>query len=161
MDTDNSIFMYLCFSKTPAFSPGATRSGRSTPKSDGMMVGEGIGMMLLKRLADAERDGDRVYAVIRGIGTSSDGQLKSIYAPRPEGQMLALQRAYAGAGSPRPPSGWSRRTAPAPSAGDLAEVTALCAVFARGRAPNRGSYGARLGQVADRPHQGGGRARPG
>ncbi len=46
-------------------------------------------MLVLKRLDDAERDGDRVYAVIRGIGSSSDGRYKSIYAPRPEGQSRA------------------------------------------------------------------------
>ncbi len=68
--------------------------------ADGMMVGEGIGMVLLKRLEDAERDGDKVYAVIRGIGASSDGRSKSIYAPRPEGQALATQRAYEQAGIP-------------------------------------------------------------
>src|SRR5947199_7097342 len=55
-------------------------------------------MLLLKRLADAERDGDRIYAVIQGIGGSSDGRAKGLTAPRPEGQMLALKRAYAKAG---------------------------------------------------------------
>ena len=89
--------MYMCFSKTPAFS----RNDRPRPfdaNSDGMMVGEGIGMVVLKRLEDAERDGDRIYAVIKGIGTSSDGRYKSIYAPRSEGQELALRRAYERAG---------------------------------------------------------------
>jgi polyketide-type polyunsaturated fatty acid synthase PfaA len=55
-------------------------------------------MMVLKRLEDAERDGDKVYAVIKGIGTSSDGKYKSIYAPRKEGQVAALRRAYDDAG---------------------------------------------------------------
>src|SRR5204863_144254 len=66
--------------------------------SDGTMLGEGIGMVALKRLDDAERDGDAIYAVIRGIGTSSDGRAKSIYAPLAAGQALALRRAYARAG---------------------------------------------------------------
>ena len=97
VDTDNSIFMYMCFSKTPAF----TRGDIPRPfdeQSDGMMVGEGVGMVVLKRLEDAERDGDRIYSVIRGIGTSSDGRYKSIYAPRGEGQERALRRAYEDAG---------------------------------------------------------------
>ncbi len=86
VDTDNSIGAYLCFSKTPAFSKG--EHVRSFDKeSDGMMVGEGIGMVLLKRLDDAQRDGDRVYAVIKAIGSSSDGRFKSIYAPRPDGHL--------------------------------------------------------------------------
>ena len=52
----------------------------------------------LVRFADAERDGDRIYAVIRGLGASSDGKGSSVYAPRPEGQATALTRAYNRAG---------------------------------------------------------------
>ncbi|GGX66512.1 hypothetical protein GCM10010358_21220 [Streptomyces minutiscleroticus] len=92
-DAENTIFMYLCFSKTPAFS----KSGRIRPfdeDADGTLIGEGIGMLALRRLSDAERDGNRIYSVIRGIGSSSDGRFKSIYAPRKEGQMTALRRAY-------------------------------------------------------------------
>ncbi|WP_105968938.1 type I polyketide synthase [Streptomyces geranii] len=92
-DAENTIFMYLCFSKTPAFS----KAGHIRPfdeNADGTLIGEGIGMLALRRLSDAERDGNRVYAVIRGIGSSSDGRFKSIYAPRKEGQMAALRRAY-------------------------------------------------------------------
>ncbi|WP_405625717.1 SDR family NAD(P)-dependent oxidoreductase [Streptomyces sp. NBC_01396] len=92
-DAENTIFMYLCFSKTPAFS----KAGRIRPfdtDADGTLIGEGIGMLALRRLSDAERDGNQIYAVIRGIGSSSDGRFKSIYAPRKEGQMTALRRAY-------------------------------------------------------------------
>ena len=60
--------------------------------ADGLLIGEGVGIVVLKRLADAERDGDRVYAVIRGIGSSSDGRSKSVYAPLPEGQARAPGR---------------------------------------------------------------------
>ena len=67
IDTDNSIASYTCFSKTPAFSK-SDRVRTFDEKSDGMMVGEGLGMVVLKRLADAERDGDRIYAVIKGHG---------------------------------------------------------------------------------------------
>ncbi|WP_306295558.1 beta-ketoacyl synthase N-terminal-like domain-containing protein [Shewanella algae] len=80
--TDNSAYMYMSFSKTPAF----TSDEQIKPfdaDSRGMMIGEGIGMVALKRLDDAERDGDRIYAVIKGVGASSDGKFKSIYAPRP------------------------------------------------------------------------------
>ena len=97
VDTDNSPFTFMCFSKTPAFSK-ADAPRPFDAEADGMMIGEGLGMMMLKRLADAERDGDHVYAVIRGLGASSDGRYKSIYAPRPEGQALALHRAYEDAG---------------------------------------------------------------
>lgn len=97
VDTLNDIFMFMCFSKTPALSP----TGDARPFSDdgdGTVIGEGIGMVVLKRLSDAERDGDRVYAVIRGIGSSSDGRSQSIYAPYASGQARALRNAYKLAG---------------------------------------------------------------
>ncbi|MDF5725421.1 MAG: beta-ketoacyl synthase N-terminal-like domain-containing protein [Rhizonema sp. PD37] len=99
VDTDNTIMGYMCFSKTPAMTPSETAKPFDA-KSDGMMLGEGIGMIVLKRLEDAERDKDTIYAVIKGIGTSSDGRFKSIYAPRLEGQVKALRRAYEDAGFP-------------------------------------------------------------
>ena len=70
-------------------------------------------MLVLKRLADAERDGDRIYAVIKGVGGSSDGRGRSMTAPRLEGQMLALRRAYAQAGVDVPPSVSLKLMAPA------------------------------------------------
>jgi polyketide-type polyunsaturated fatty acid synthase PfaA len=97
VDTLNDIFMFMCFSKTPALSP----TGDCRPfsdQADGTLLGEGLGMVALKRLGDAERDGDRIYAVLRGIGSSSDGRAKSVYAPRPEGQAKAIERAYEEAG---------------------------------------------------------------
>ncbi|NNJ11169.1 acyltransferase domain-containing protein, partial [Chloroflexales bacterium ZM16-3] len=131
VDTDNSPFMYMCFSKTPAFS----RQDSPRPfdaSSDGMMVGEGVGMLVLKRLADAERDGDRVYAVIRGIGSSSDGRYKSIYAPRSEGQARALRRAYVSAGVPATSIGLIEAHGTGTVAGDLCEVQTLREVFGEG-----------------------------
>ncbi|AVH69704.1 type I polyketide synthase [Nostoc sp. 'Lobaria pulmonaria (5183) cyanobiont'] len=97
VDTDNTIMAFISFSKTPAVSPSENVKPFDA-KSDGMMLGEGIGMIVLKRLEDAERDDDKIYAVIKGIGTSSDGRYKSIYAPRKEGQVKALERAYEDAG---------------------------------------------------------------
>ena len=55
-------------------------------------------MVALKRLADAERDGDRIYAVIKGAGGSSDGKAKGLTAPLPAGQLRAMRRAYEQAG---------------------------------------------------------------
>ena len=97
VDTINDIFMHMCFSKTGVLS----HSGDARPFSadaDGTVLGEGIGILVLKRLEDAERDGDRIYALIRGIGSSSDGRSQSIYSPRPEGQARALIEAYRNAG---------------------------------------------------------------
>jgi len=97
VDTLNDIFMFMCFSKTPALSP----TGDCRPfadDADGTMLGEGLAMVALKRLADAEAAGDSIYAVLRGMGSASDGRATSVYAPRPEGQASALRRAYAAAG---------------------------------------------------------------
>jgi len=93
VDTFNDVFMFMCFSKAQAISP----TGDARPfsaEADGTVLGEGVGILVLKRLADAERDGDRIYAIIRGIGTSSDGRSQSIYAPSAAGQARALRNAY-------------------------------------------------------------------
>ena len=121
---DNSPFMYMSFSKTPAF----TTNDDVRPfdeDSKGMMLGEGIGMMAFKRLEDAERDGDRVYAVLKGIGTSSDGRFKSIYAPRPDGQAKALKRAYLDAGFAPETCGLIEAHGTGTIAGDAAEFDGL------------------------------------
>ncbi|MBT3359194.1 MAG: SDR family NAD(P)-dependent oxidoreductase [Rhodospirillales bacterium] len=128
VDALNNIFMYMCFSKTPALSP----TGDCRPFSDaadGTILGEGIGMFALRRLADAERDGNRIYGVIRGIGSSSDGKATSVYAPRPQGQELALRRAYAGAGYGPETVELVEAHGTATKAGDVTEFTALNAVF--------------------------------
>lgn len=134
VDTFNDIFMYTCFSKTPALSP----SGHARPFSvdaDGTTLGEGLGVVILKRLEDAERDGDRIYAVIRGIGTSSDGRGSAIYEPSVAGQEKALLRAYQ-QGDVTPKSielieahGTGTRV------GDAVEVKALRKVFGDGERP--------------------------
>ncbi|MFH1747738.1 MAG: SDR family NAD(P)-dependent oxidoreductase [Planctomycetota bacterium] len=93
VDTLNDIFMFMCFSKSQALS--AKGDARPFSKhADGTVIGEGVGMLVLKRLADAQRDGDRIHAVIKGIGTSSDGRAQSIYAPLADGQAIALRDAY-------------------------------------------------------------------
>jgi acyl transferase domain-containing protein len=128
VDTDNSPFMYLCFSKTPAFSKQQITRPFDI-ESDGMLLGEGIGMMVLKRLEDAERDSDRIYAVIKGIGTSSDGKYKSIYAPRSSGQATALRRAYKEAGFAPHTVGLIEAHGTGTMAGDPAEFAGLNEVF--------------------------------
>ncbi|CAN7252414.1 SDR family oxidoreductase [Pseudoduganella sp. LjRoot289] len=144
VDTLNDIMMYMCFSKTPALSP----SGDCRPFSDaadGTMLGEGIGMFALKRLADAERDGDRVYAVIRGMGTSSDGRATAVYAPLPEGQARAIANAYEAAGYGPETVELVEAHGTGTKAGDLAEFNGLRRVFGDA-APGRSQWCA-LGSV--------------
>jgi polyketide-type polyunsaturated fatty acid synthase PfaA len=138
VDADNSPLMYMCFSKTPAFTKGENpRPFDET--SGGVMIGEGMGMVILKRLEDAERDGDSIYAVIKGIGTSSDGKFKSIYAPRSGGQAKALRRAYADADIDRLSIGLLEAHGTGTAAGDSAEFEGLKEVFTED-APAKSGY---------------------
>lgn len=92
----DSLYTQMGFSQLRALS----RSGRCSPfdeKGDGLVVGEGCGMFLLKRTEDALRDGDNIYAVIRGIGLSNDLG-GSLLAPDSEGQLRAMRAAYQQAG---------------------------------------------------------------
>ncbi|WP_207954714.1 type I polyketide synthase [Saccharopolyspora elongata] len=128
VDTLNDPVMYTCFSKTPALSP----TGDCRPfsdQADGMVLGEGIVLFAIRRLEDAERDGDRIHAVIRGIGTASDGRGSSIYAPVPEGQARALRRAYDAAGYGPETVELVEAHGTGTAAGDAAEFAGLRAVF--------------------------------
>jgi len=92
-DFHNSIHDYLMFASVGALS--ASGKCRSFDNSaDGIALGEGVAVVVLKRLEDAERDGDRIYATINGIAGSSDGKSLGLTAPRKEGQKRALERAY-------------------------------------------------------------------
>ncbi len=96
VDGTTNALCYMCFAKTHALSPDG-HSKSFDDAADGIALGEGLGAMVLKRLADAERDGDNIYAVITGIGSSSDGRNRSLTAPYSAGQLSALERAYADA----------------------------------------------------------------
>ncbi|MFZ0915187.1 MAG: polyketide synthase, partial [Candidatus Korobacteraceae bacterium] len=87
---------FVKFCKIGALS--ATGSRPYAEGADGFVMGEGAAIFLLKRLADAERDGDKIYAVLRGIAGASDGKGKGITAPNPVGQKLAIERGWQNAG---------------------------------------------------------------
>src|SRR6185312_14299219 len=77
------------------------QNGVSQPfnsSSTGILTGQGAGMFALKRLADAQRDGDRVYAVIDGIGLTNDGAGKHLLSPNANGQIGAYEHAYTNSG---------------------------------------------------------------
>ena len=97
VDTDNSIVSFVSFSKTPALSRAQQVRPFDT-NCDGTLIAEGIGMLVLKRLADAVSAGDRIYAVIRGMGASTDGRGTAIYVPRADGQVNAIKAALEQAG---------------------------------------------------------------
>ncbi len=87
---------FVKFCKIGALSATGTRP--YAEGADGFVMGEGAAIFLLKRLADAERDQDKIYAVLRGIGASSDGKGKGITAPNPIGQKFCIERAWHNAG---------------------------------------------------------------
>ncbi|MBK5256819.1 MAG: acyltransferase domain-containing protein, partial [Vicinamibacteria bacterium] len=144
VETFNDIFMYMCFSKTTALS----FSGDCRPfdaKSDGTMLGEGIGLIGLRRLEDAERDGNPIYAVIKGVGSSSDGRAKSIYAPVSSGQAKALRRAYDAAGFGPDTVELIEAHGTGTKAGDAAEFGGLRTVF--GEASRQDTQWCALGSI--------------
>jgi acyl transferase domain-containing protein/phosphopantetheinyl transferase len=125
----HDITLWSVFSQLGALS----RSQRIRPfhrGADGILLGEGTGMVVLKRLADASND--RVYAVIRGSGVASDGRASSLMSPRADGQVLAVERAWRAAGlDPTAPGalGLLEAHGTATPAGDAAEIASLNRVF--------------------------------
>ncbi len=144
-DTFNDVSMFVAFSKTPALSP----SGDCRPfsdRADGTVLGEGIAMFALKRLSDAERDGNHIYALIRSIGSSSDGRSKEhlrTAARRDKRARCSGRMTTAGYGpdSIELVEGHGTGTA----AGDAAEIEGLRAVFEP--AANGGRAWCALGSV--------------
>jgi acyl transferase domain-containing protein/NAD(P)H-dependent flavin oxidoreductase YrpB (nitropropane dioxygenase family)/NAD(P)-dependent dehydrogenase (short-subunit alcohol dehydrogenase family) len=142
-DTVQTPYAYMAFSKTHALSP----RGRCRPfdaGADGIALAEGVGAVILKRLADAERDGDRIYAVIKGVGASSDGRDKGLTAPRPEGQLRALRRAYAQANLSPARVGLIEAHGTGTVVGDQTEAQALAQVF---REAGAAAHSCALGSV--------------
>ncbi len=128
VDTLNDIFMHMCFSKTHTLS--ATGDTRPFSKdADGTVLGEGIGILVLKRLKDAQKDGNRIYAVIKGLGSSSDGKSQSIYSPSVEGQIKALRAAYKNAGINPATVGLIEAHGTGTRVGDKVEFKALNRIF--------------------------------
>ena len=127
VDRNMGANLYVKFSKIGALSATGTRP--YADGADGFVMGEGGAVLLMKRLADAERDGDTMYAVIRGVGGSSDGRGKGITAPNPIGQRLALERAWQRAGLSPGTVNLIEGHGTSTRVGDVVEVESLHAVF--------------------------------
>ncbi|MEV8021337.1 SDR family NAD(P)-dependent oxidoreductase [Streptomyces sp. NPDC086554] len=130
-DVHNGINDYLMFASVRALSP----TGKCRPfdaSADGIALGEGVACLVLKRLADAERDGDRIYAVVKSVGASSDGRSLGLTAPRPEGQRRALERAYRRAGITPGEIGLVEAHGTGTIVGDSTELAVLTEAFGGG-----------------------------
>lgn len=127
-DLHNGINDYLMFSSTHALS----RKGRCATfdsEADGIALGEGVAILVLKRYEDAINDGDRIYSVIKGIGGSSDGKALGLTAPRKIGQVRALERAYNQAGISAASVGLLEAHGTGTVVGDKTELSALTNLF--------------------------------
>jgi malonyl CoA-acyl carrier protein transacylase len=122
---------FVKFCKVGALSATGTRPFGDG--ADGFVMGEGAGVFLLKRLADAERDGDKIYAVIRGVGASSDGKGKGITAPNPQGQVLSIRRAWENARLDPQTCTLIEAHGTSTKVGDVVEVSSLTEVFCSAR----------------------------
>ncbi|ATL64995.1 polyketide synthase Pks13 [Nocardia terpenica] len=105
--------------------------------ADGMVRSEGGGMVVLKRLADAERDGDTIYAVIKGSAVNNDGRSNGLLAPNPDAQAEVLRRAYRDAGILPSSVDYIEAHGTGTPIGDPIEADALGRVVGRGRDADR------------------------
>jgi len=127
IDRNMGVNAYVKFCKIGALSATGTRP--YADGADGFVMGEGAAVFLMKRLADAERAGDRIYAVLRGIGGASDGKGKGITAPNPVGQKLAVERAWANAGLSPATATLFEGHGTSTRVGDVVEVESLAEVL--------------------------------
>ncbi|RME21027.1 MAG: polyketide synthase, partial [Deltaproteobacteria bacterium] len=119
---------HVAFSRIGAMS----RSGRCLPfdhRADGFVQGDGGGVLVLKRLADAERDGDRIYAVIHGSWSNNDGKGDGPMAPLARGQADAIRAAWRDGGIDPARLGYMETHGTGTEVGDLTELTGLRLAF--------------------------------
>ncbi|HVN06357.1 MAG TPA: beta-ketoacyl synthase N-terminal-like domain-containing protein, partial [Bryobacteraceae bacterium] len=126
---------FVKFCKIGALSATGTRP--YAEGADGFVMGEGAAIFLMKRLADAERDQDKIYAVLRGIGGSSDGKGKGITAPNPVGQKFCVERAWKNAGVPPTPAMLIEGHGTSTRVGDVVEAQSMADMLSSANLPTR------------------------
>lgn len=130
----DDLFIHMGFTALQALSP----SGQSRPfhrDADGLIPAEGAGAVVLKRMDDALRDGDRIEGVIRGVGLSNDGRGKGLLSPSEEGQVVAMEEAYRNAALEPRDVGLLECHATGTRVGDAVEVRSTSRVFSNHRVP--------------------------
>ena len=139
---------YIRFCKIGALSDSGSYAFDA--RANGFVMAEGAGMVLLKRLSDAVKDGDKIYGVIRAVGSSSDGKGKGITAPNPKGQILAINRAFEQVDFTPEQVGLMEAHGTATKVGDATELSALNEVFtpyAKPRSIALGSVKSQIGHT--------------
>jgi acyl transferase domain-containing protein len=127
VDRNMGVHTFVKFCAIGALSPSGTRP--YSEGADGFVMGEGAALFVVKRLADAVRDGDRIYAVVRGVGGASDGKGKGITAPNPVGQRFAVERAWRNAGLSPAECSLMEGHGTSTSVGDAVELNSLMEAF--------------------------------
>jgi acyl transferase domain-containing protein/acyl carrier protein len=144
VDMMMDVSSYAGFCAMGALSPDGSFPFDS--RANGFVMGEGGVVLVLERLADARREGHRVLAVIRGVGSSSDGRGRSLVAPNPDGQVRAMQRAWKDAGLEPATVGFIEAHGTSTPLGDPTELEAMRRVFG-GAAPRRVPFGSVKGHL--------------
>lgn len=135
----------IMFAQSRALSPNG--SFPFDQRADGFISSDGFGLFLLRRLDDAIRDGNHIRAVIRGVGGSCDGKGKALWAPRKEGQVLAMSRAYRESGVDPASVDLIEGHATSTPLGDRTEIEAVHQVFAEARGGKPISIGSVKGNI--------------
>ncbi|WP_327684504.1 beta-ketoacyl synthase N-terminal-like domain-containing protein [Streptomyces sp. NBC_00467] len=139
--------IHLSFSDLQAY----PRDGFSQPfddRSGGILTGQGAGMVAVKRLADALRDGDRIHAVVDGIGLTNDGSGRHLLVPQGGGQLQSYELAYAQAGVDPATVDYLECHATGTPIGDATEAESVAEFFGNaGRVPLIGSVKGNIGHL--------------
>ncbi|MGH8604226.1 MAG: type I polyketide synthase, partial [Gammaproteobacteria bacterium] len=106
-------------------------------EADGYVRGEGCGIVVLKRLSDALKDGDMILAVVRGSAVNQDGRSNGLTAPNGAAQQAVIHQALKNAGVSPDQVCYVETHGTGTPLGDPIEVRALAAVLGEGRAPDR------------------------
>jgi len=136
VDTGQSPFAFLCFSRSQALSPSG-KSKSFDQDADGIAISEGLGVIVMKRLNDAIKANDDIIAVIDGVGAASDGKGSSLTSPQTSGQQLAVQRAWETAGIPASYMSLYEAHGTGTAAGDKTELETVMDITKRSGAKPR------------------------
>ncbi|BDD04922.1 beta-ketoacyl synthase N-terminal-like domain-containing protein [Aureibacter tunicatorum] len=143
------LFIHMGFSYFHAYARMNEKSAPMDSASGGLTSAEGAGMVVLKRLSDAKRDGDNILAVIDAVGLSNDGKGKFLLSPNPKGQKLAFERAYEQTDLTPEQIDYLECHATGTPLGDNTEINSIEDFFANGdhKAPYMGSIKSNMGHL--------------
>ncbi len=144
----DQLFIHMGFSIFHAYAPMDQKFIPLDKQSAGLVSSEGAGMILLKRLSDAEKDGDKILGVISGVGLSNDGKGKFLLSPNPRGQALAFQRAYKYSDSQPENTSYLECHATGTPLGDITEMNSIEKFFSKHNChPLLGSVKSNMGHL--------------